>query len=236
MTERMEGTLKYRIAICVSLLLLFAFSTALANNVIPVTDVNTLDAMYQKENREYAAIPSVEVTGNRIWAAWMSGGDTEPHEDNYIIMAFSDDNCQTWVEPYMIVDAAAKKSRTCNPLYWVDPAGRLWFFWVNSGTWAMYTENPCDAPEEIVWSTPKKISKSTALNKPIVIMQNGIETWLLCVQDMSALPTTSKYLVSTDQGGRWKINRGYAKTESANKWYLEGMIVEKLERCGCSLA
>ncbi len=225
----MEEKLKYRMILCIALLFACTISTALANNVMQVNDVADLDAMYRKENREYAAIPSIEVTGSRVWAAWMSGGDTEPHEDNYIVMAYSDDNCQTWVEPYMIVDAAAEKSRTCNPLYWVDPAGRLWFFWVNSGTWAMYTENPCDAPEEIVWSQPKKISKSTALNKPIVIVKDGVETWLLCVQDMSALPTTSKYLVSTDGGLRWKVNRGYAKTESANKWYLEAMIVEKLD-------
>ena len=193
----------------------------------PVEDGSELDALYQKENRTFAAIPSVEVTGNRVWAAWMSGGDIEPHEDNYIIMAFSDDGGLSWQEPYMIVDPSLKSSRACNPLYWLDPLGRLWFFWVDSGTWAMYTENPGDTPEKIIWSEPRRISSNIALNKPTVIEKNGIESWVLCVQNMSSY-TSSLFITSTDQGATWAINPGYAESRSENKWFLEGVIIEKL--------
>lgn len=217
------------VSMCMALVLLLSFGNiALAHeNMIPIAEVTDPNPIHLKENRNFAAIPTVAVTGDRIWAAWMSGGDKEPHEDNYIVMAYSDDDGESFTE-YMIVDPEQKSERTYNPVFWVDPSGRLWFFWLNAGTYAVYTEQPTAAPEEIVWSKPQWVSRYLSMNKPIAIQKDGQETWLLCVQNTEYLDR-GMVLSSVDQGRHWRLNRKYAKSDSINKLWLESMMVEKLD-------
>lgn len=221
------------VGFCFALVLLFGVGNiALAyENMKPISEVTDPNPLHLKENRHFAAIPTVEVTGNRVWAAWMSGGDTEPHEDNYIVMAYSEDDGVTFTE-YMIVDPTAKVGRSCNPVFWQDPSGRLWLFWLTSGitagTYAMYTEQPTAAAQEIVWTKPKRISRYVSMNKPISIQKDGQETWLLCVQNTEYFDR-GLVLSSEDQGSHWQVNRKYAESNSKNKWWLESMMVEKLD-------
>ena len=40
--------------------------------ITTVKDEASLAEQYSKENRKFAAMSTVEVTGNRLWSAWMS--------------------------------------------------------------------------------------------------------------------------------------------------------------------
>jgi hypothetical protein len=71
-----------------------------------------------------------------------------------------------------------------DPCLWIDPQGRLWFFWAQSaglrdgrwGVWTMVTKDAdSDNPQ---WSEPRRIANGIMLNKPTVL-RNG--DWLLPV-------------------------------------------------------
>jgi hypothetical protein len=123
--------------------------------------------------------------GGRIWAAWVSGGDSEL---GYFVIATSDDGGESWSPPRMVIDPSDHSSgmarRTLVGNFWTDPTGRLWLFFDLSmgyfdgraGVWAITCENPDD--EEPVWSEPRRIWHGATLNKPLVL-SNG--EWLLPV-------------------------------------------------------
>ena len=213
--------------ICVLMLSMSLYTPALASS-LPVVPEEEWEFQHIKENREFAAIPTIEVTGNRLWAGWMSGGDTEPHDENYSIIAYSDDWGKTWVEPYMILDKGLTGKVIC-PVFWQDPTGRLWLFYNVSGAWAVYTDNPCDDPEDIVWSEPMNMGRYPITNKPIAIERDGVSTYLICGQNMASY-TNVMILSAQEPDFKWQLERGsFAKTKSKNTWFLEGAIVEKLD-------
>ena len=212
--------------LCVFVIGISLFATAWALEM-PVIPFDELEPQHLKENREFAAIPTIEVTGTRLWAGWMSGGDKEPHDENFSIIAYSDDDGETWTE-YMIMDLCAAGKVMC-PVLWCDPHGRLWLLYGTGTTWAVYTDNPCDAPEDIVWSEPQNIGKYHIPNKPIAIERDGVETYLLCGQNMTSYKTIT-ILSAQAPDYKWQLERGsFAKSKNSNNLYLEGAIVEKLD-------
>jgi len=104
----------------------------------------------------------------------------------YALLAYSDDEGQTWTHPTTVIDPQDIKGlppwRVLVGNLWIDPQGRLWFFFDYSmgffdgraGTWRIICENP-DA-EKPVWSEPERIWHGAVLNKPLVL-SNG--KWLL---------------------------------------------------------
>jgi hypothetical protein len=121
--------------------------------------------------------------GGRIWAAWVSGGDSEL---GYFVAATSDDDGTTWSTPRLVIDPANHQTgmprRTLVGNFWTDPTGKLWLFFDQSmgyfdgraGVWAITCPNPDDDQPE--WSSPRRIWHGATLNKPIVL--NSGE-WLL---------------------------------------------------------
>lgn len=199
---------------------------AYAYDLTVITDPTQVAEKYQKENRQFAAIPSVEVTGDRIWAAWMSGGDEEPHEDNYITVAFSDDGGQTWTEPHIIVDPDSAAARSYNPVLWHDPDGRLWLFWGESGLWCSYTQTPEADPSQIRWSAAQRLNGSIVFNKPIAIVNGeGQEEWLMCTQNYQSTMETLVYS-SLDRGETWELKGSVISYLNA-KMHHEPMMVQK---------
>lgn len=85
---------------------------------------------YRPEKRKWQGVPSIEKTGNRLWAAWMTGGKYEPCIKNYGILAYSDDNGENWIDPYMVITCnTADGQRTYEHQLWLAPDGRLWLYW-----------------------------------------------------------------------------------------------------------
>ena len=119
----------------------------------------------------------------RIWAAWVSGGDSELA---YFVAATSDDDGATWSEPRLVIDPTEHESgmlrRTLVGNFWTDPTGKLWLFFDQAmgyydgraGVWAITCENP-DA-ENPTWTEPRRIWHGATLNKPIVL-KNG--EWMM---------------------------------------------------------
>lgn len=126
--------------------------------------------------RLWQGIPGVERTkGGRLFVSFYSGG-TKEWLGNFCILTYSDDGGETFIDP-AAVTYNGEDSRCYNPCLWIDPQGRLWFFWdvmPEHAVWAVCCDDP-DA-EELRWSKPRVIGHDVLINKPTVL-QSG--EWLL---------------------------------------------------------
>ena len=145
---------------------------------------------YADGERLFQGIASLERSpGGRLWATWVAGGQGESPL-NYVMLANSADDGNTWSRPVMVIDAPGRV-RADAPGLWLDPAGRLWLFWGQShtlhdgvwGVWTITTENPDD--EQPTWSAPRRLAGGVMINKPLV-RSNG--EWLFPI----AFPTAKQ--------------------------------------------
>jgi len=96
-------------------------------------------------------------------------------ENNYVVGATSMDNGETWTEKMIVDPKWGDAPRAFDPQMWLDPNGKLWFFWnetPRTGTrdthvWATTTENPGD--ENPDWSEPRMITRGLMACKPTVL-------------------------------------------------------------------
>ena len=132
---------------------------------------------YAPSTRMYQAVPTIERTRTgRMWAAWTSGGPGEG-PFNYVIVATSDDDGNTWSDAKLVIDPPGYVEAS-DPRLWYDNRGRLWLFWSQAyvlsdgreGVWAIASDNP-DSPAP-TWSEPVRIADGTVGGKPI-ILKNG---------------------------------------------------------------
>lgn len=186
---------------------------------------------YYLENRKWQGVPSIEKTGSRLWAAWFSGGKYEPSIENYAVVAYSDDDGKTWIDPYMVIECNTEEGyRIFDPQLWLDNTGKLWLLWCQDtyakGTkpsdydttgeelerdyfcdlrqWAMVCENP-DA-DEPVWSKPRYLWKGLTKNN-IEILSDG--RWLVSIYDVTEnFEFFSNTLISEDEGKTFVIKEG----------------------------
>jgi len=189
---------------CLILLLGLAFAT-----VSPAADLGGLPDLalqparvitdigpdHVKSSRGAQGVPAIErAAKGRLWVAWYAGKSKRGVESpsSYVVLATSSDDGATWAEKLVL--QAPRLCHTYDPCLWIDPAGKLWFFWAQSaglqdgrmGVWAMTTtEADLENPK---WSEPRRISNGVMLNKPTVL-KNG--TWLLPVgywRDSTSVP------------------------------------------------
>jgi hypothetical protein len=151
----------------------------------PPTVITEFGPDHVKSSRGAQGVPAIEcAAGGRFWAAWYAGKGKRGVESpsSYVVLATSSDDGKTWNESLVL--QASKHCHTYDPCLWIDPTGRLWFYWAQSaglqdgrmGVWAMTTEQP--DREKPVWSEPRRIANGVMLNKPTAL-KNG--DWLLCV-------------------------------------------------------
>jgi len=169
--------------------------------------------------------------GGRLWVMW-GGGSDGPNA--WQLLAVSDDDGQSWTTRYII-----KEPRTPNGFtrsirdgnLWIDPAGRLWWFFSDSltysdgrgGVWAARCDDP-DA-DKLEWSIPQRLYDGQVITKPVVL-QDG--AWLLptylahrgyiFIGKPGDRPTRAfaeldpwrmtNFLASTDQGKTWQRRGG----------------------------
>ena len=143
---------------------------------------------YADDKRMFQGIAGIERAPNgRLWATWYCGGQGESW-CNYVLLATSDDDGETWSEPLLVVDHP-ERVRVADSCIWLDPTGRLWLFWKQGhtlhdgqwGVWAITTDQP-DQPRP-TWSEPRRIADGVMLNKPLV-RSNG--EWLLPISHNNA--------------------------------------------------
>lgn len=152
-----------------------------ADPLTPPPILRPVPEKYADSQRRWQGIPSLEAaTNSQLWACWYSGGLTED-ENNYVLLSVSSDRGDTWSEPLMAIDPPGMV-RAFDASLWLDPNGRLWFFWTQceedysgekrewdgrAGVWAMTTDNP-EAGRDAVWSQPRRICDGIMMCKPIV--------------------------------------------------------------------
>lgn len=140
-----------------------------------ITDPKLLE-QYTSTNRKWQGIPGIEVTsGGRLFATFYSGGETEDL-GNYAMVVKSDDKGATWSEPVAVADYG-EAARAYDPCLWIDPQGRLWFFFAvmpDHRELAFVCEDP-DA-DILTWSEERYVGEDVMMNKPTV---TGDGRWLL---------------------------------------------------------
>ena len=218
---------KYHLLLSVVVALGFAASAEAVSvlDVPPVYYPATSD--YTNETyHAFQGIPGLEKTaGGRLWATWYSGGTTEGAE-NYVTLATSGDDGNSWTDVIMAIDPL-DSIRAFDPCLWTAPDGRLWFFWaqaethhVDAATWAIVTEDPDS--EMPTWSSPTRLCDGIMMNKPTVL-DNG--NWLL----PTAIWNTegSCRVVQTADNGQTFDLIGQANVPSGDRNCDEPMIVER---------
>jgi len=200
-------------------------------------------------NRPFQGIPGIEITASgKLFATWYTcpahdeygqhsdGAYEGPH--NYVVLSESVDGGKTWTET-QVVDPAGHV-RAYDPTLWLDPLGRLWWFWAQcysrqdenifdgrAGVWACIA----DDPERPVWSAPRRIANGVMMNKPLVLA-NGEWSFPTAVwADLGGakvLPELEKerfssLTISPDQGKTFEYRGG---ADVPFRCYDEHMCVE----------
>lgn len=196
---------------------------------------------YQDGNRNWQGIPGiVKASNGRLWACWYSGGESEG-QYNWSLLYTSTDDGKSWTGPVLVLDPdGALRAFDCN--IWMDPDGRMWFFWSQDdglngfacNTWAMYTDDPESAQPK--WSQPKLWAGGIAINDPIVLTRDSGDlkagTWVLPTavwanQYKEPLGTQnySNCFISTDKGMSWTY-RGSVTEYTGKRDCDENMIIQ----------
>ena len=199
---------------------------------------------YSTTERNWQGIPGIEVTkGGRLWVSYFTGGDKEPSTENCVAFSYSDDNGETWVDPFFIISHPSNDARTYDPCVWLDPLGRMWFTWCQARgsysdlkNWAIVLENPDAAESEMKTvlesAMPRLLGDGVKLNKPTVL-ENG--EWLFFTA--SSTPATITVWASSDSGATWNIRslmsgNGYRVTEPMAVQLSDGkiMLMTRIEK------
>ncbi|WP_236976075.1 sialidase family protein [Membranihabitans maritimus] len=191
---------------------------------------------YSPDSRRFTGISSLAVTkGGHIWAVWYAG--TTPGEDhnNYVVVANSNDNGNSWNEVLVIDPDSGGPVRTFDPEVWVDPNGKLWVFWAQgisqkiqvemeghiAGVWAITTNDGDNPMPE--WSSPRRLAEGVMMCKPTVLSDGE---WILPVSTWFLTDNSAKLVSSTDQGKTWKV-KGECHIPEDIRTFDEHMIIEK---------
>jgi len=211
----------------------------------PAIDTNP-GPRYADASRDMNMIIGMDRTPKgRIWAAWVSGGDSELA---YFVAATSDDSGKTWSAPRLVIDPTDAPNglarRTLVGNFWTDPTGGLWlffdqamgFFDGRAGAWAITCDNPDD--EKPVWSAPRRIWHGATLNKPTVLKDG---TWLMPISlwgrgmingsTEKRRPTGDKAAIPADFKDRFKdldplrMAHTFASVDQGKTWERRGGVV-----------
>ena len=185
---------------------------------------------HSANNRQFTGIPSLAISQNgRMWAVWYAGITPAEDLNNYVVVATSSDEGQTWEEILAIDPDGPGPVRTFDPEAWLDPNGKLWIFWAQhihparsttSGVWAITTQNPDS--DDPVWSQPRRLVDGVMMCKPTVL--SGGE-WALPVSFWHLMKESAKIVVSADRGQTWQV-RGAVDVPEDVRNHDEHMIIE----------
>ncbi len=132
-----------------------------------ITNAEQLKA-YAAPHRIWQGIPGIEVTPNgRVFVCFYSGGVAEG-AGNFSLLLRSDDGVE-FGEPVAVAFEAGY-ARCYDPGVWIDPLGRLWFWWAQAPHNAVHAVI-CDDPdaETLVWGEERIIGHDVMMNKPTVL-------------------------------------------------------------------
>ena len=193
-----------------------------------ITDA-VLNAMVA--NRTWQGIPGLERTSKgRLFFTWFTGGEKEPRPENIAILCYSDDDGKTHSPLQVLGPHFSDGTRAFDPVPWIDPKGRLWYFFQrnnnNTGEYGLYARI-CEYPDAPVpmFGPEFQIDLGTpfvfGINKPIVLSTGE---WAKPVNFKRK--KTDQWVegvgISHDEGKTWKLHGAVAAPPRT----IENMIVE----------
>ena len=185
------------------------------------------------KNRLFQGVPTIVKTKNgRLYDTWVSGGTGEPQQGNYGIIAKSDDDCKTWIDPCFIIEHANDKDvRIGYMLLWIDPIDRMWIIWNQTNTtdywtedmsvYAVIVDNPDDDLDKMVFSKPKRLFNGIVDNKPTVL-SNG--EWMFLSED--TVNKSKCYVYTTTDCGKSFNLKSTLISSAKDKWFFEPFVIE----------
>lgn len=182
------------------------------------------------DNRKFTGIPSLAVTPKgTIWIVWYAGITADEDENNYVVLAYSDDQGKTWEEVLVVDPDGPGPVRAFDPEIWMDPNGKLWVFWAQTigkdgsvaGVWAISNDDP-DSPGSS-WTRARRLTDGVMMCKPLV-MSSG--EWVLPASTWRMTDNSARAVVSSDNGQTWEL-RGAVDVPKENRVFDEHMIVER---------
>lgn len=180
---------------------------------------------YYPNHRQWNGISTVVRYGNNIFVAWYTGGNAEPHSDNYIAVAASTDNGETWVDPFLIVDPVDSSCGAVLPVFFVNAEGELFLYYSILPGANMFGIRLLDAGgalSGITYEGPFRCSARTPFVKPTVL-SDGTVMYVTGDED-----GYSGVYRSSDGGYSYtriaQIRSAYTKP---TKTYTEASVVEK---------
>ena len=188
------------------------------------------DAAHALATRAFQGIASLALSPRAFWATWYAGPTPNEDQNNYVVLSRSLDGGRYWVEQTVIDPDGDGPVRAFDPEIWVDPLGRLWWFWAQglehqgatARVWAMTREHP-DA--ETPWSAPRLLARGVMMNKPLVL-SNG--EWVLPVSTWRECDASAGFVVSSDQGRTWS-RRGGVDVPREARSYDEHSFIERAD-------
>ncbi|MDZ4288007.1 MAG: sialate O-acetylesterase, partial [Prosthecobacter sp.] len=215
-----------------SLTLSFSFAAA-----EPAKIITNLGPEYAETARVWQGIPGIERTAKgRLWATWYSGDVGEGAIGNYAMVATSGGDDQKWSKPVAAIQGQPGTA-IGDPLPWIDPKGRLWVFYHQSGkemggTYAIRADNPESAEPQ--WSAPRLIAAGGILfGKPISRSSGG---WLAPFFAHGNSPWKERIagketgvILSTDEGESWNWLGGTSVPEKLRN-FSEATIAERKDK------
>lgn len=184
------------------------------------------DETYHPLDRKFQRMATIIKTGKRIYASWTAGGDTEPHIDNYVVVAYSDDEEKTWVDPYLIIDPLDYQNgdKAQLPMFWINPDGLLFLFYSCNKSGYKYIVSSNSNEEDIkdvTWTEPRKSNSGGAYTKPTTLSNNTV---LLTTQGSN--PLVNPVYISYNKGTSWEILSYTNSSAGEAKRFNESQIVE----------
>jgi hypothetical protein len=181
-------------------------------------------------NRGFTGIPSLAVApGGRLWATWYAGRTPAEDQNNYVVLATSGDDGDTWQEVLVVDPDEAGPVRAYDPELWVTPEGNLLLFWAQAvghdgaiaGVWTLTITNPDNAPPR--WTDPTRITDGIMMCKPTVLSTGE---WALPASTWRTTDSSARMVVSTDSGQTWSV-RGGCHLPAEDREFDEHMFVER---------
>ena len=178
---------------------------------------------YRPESRQWNGIATAVSYGPNLFVSWYTGGTKEPHADNYIPVAASDDNGETWQDPFLIVDPINGTSVVL-PVFFVNGKGELFLYYSVLPGSKMYAVKllHADGPlDQITYEGPFQVSPCTTFVKPTILSDGSI---LYVTGDEEGFSGVYK---STDDGYSYqKIAVIPSRYQKPTKTYSEASVVE----------
>ena len=207
--------------------------TKITDTVAGVTKTYTTRETYSPSDRKWQGLPSIAKVGNRLWCCWYTGGSGEPSILNYVVLAYSDDEGLTWVDPFIVVDHPDPNKDGVSlvvPQLFVDEDGELCLHYMQSKNWIVRFHNAGDPDiSKLTWDTPKILTNSK-VQKPISIVKDadGSSIWIYAseVEVGDSHVESTRIYVSKDKGKTWQLRSSIASAAATNRRWPETSIAQ----------